>query len=759
MLGQIKDCDAIRYAAYRTATKLDLLRSALRLDQVKLGAVTSAFHQHGFRSALTEERLNANKASDIVADIFFAAGKVRTYYSPTLDVSACAETALRAAFMVYGDNTIGVSFLKVFFVILCEARLRDKLAYFYKDFATPESGMLTRRGVTSLLTQMTKLPEFLGESNSFGKSLVEPAVSQCFYVSEARSQHLDEDSFFKWLFKEPQVIVWLPTFYRLVAAKSIRHNVRCANCRSHVIIGMRYQCLQCINYDLCQHCFFYGLVNRGHKVRHPMQEYCYRSTRKDATRAWFKTVANNMGLFYVKDGSRDRRKLFRRKPLQRRYLPHDPTFGIGLPQEKSPFPEKLHSMEMQAMQPNVVNIQAHQEEACSSGFHSVSSSSHSPVGEEPKLAQNKDVEEDRQDQLNSILMHMERENAAVLERLTHLQSSKPTTPKSPRQKVDNTNLLSQPIDSCVAMQAQLDRLKRLMDGIFGGERHLVTATNETDKPNYGVNANGTPLRTKKQIMEERHSILLELQNSLAHPSLIESTPVVTMNNRNHLKNNSNVFCVPGSAHQLHKKKLSRLALDNNFSPIVFQVPKTPNNIKIGEPKPVPPPVFDESLAVESMLNGESESVVDGSKTKFLLEDGPNTPNLSKVTLGDLTSLLAKTGHHQTLTDQELNITQQLAENDISNAAEGVDEEGDIMEELEHLMLRLEDVFATFRDPSLIKKSMPIMTSSGNLVSATETDPAIIGQIVAEISDQIHAAISHHSKVQGDELVVPAACSA
>ena len=48
ILDKLKDCDAIKYAAYRTATKLDILRSGLRLDQVKLGAVNSAFHQHGY---------------------------------------------------------------------------------------------------------------------------------------------------------------------------------------------------------------------------------------------------------------------------------------------------------------------------------------------------------------------------------------------------------------------------------------------------------------------------------------------------------------------------------------------------------------------------------------------------------------------------------------------------------------------------------------------------------------------------------------
>ena len=76
IMDKLKECDAIKYAAYRTATKLDILRSALRLDQVKLGAVTSAFHQHGVKSALSEAKFSPSKAADVIADIFFSAGKV-----------------------------------------------------------------------------------------------------------------------------------------------------------------------------------------------------------------------------------------------------------------------------------------------------------------------------------------------------------------------------------------------------------------------------------------------------------------------------------------------------------------------------------------------------------------------------------------------------------------------------------------------------------------------------------------------------------
>ena len=98
----------------------------------------------------------------------------------------------------------------------------------------------------------------------------------------------------------------------------------------------------------------------------------------------------------------------------------------------------------------------------------MSSNSQSPVIQNDKKSS--DLKEQKT-QFNSILMTIEKENTAVLERLTSLQASRNKIESNIQQKPsqyangtvpeisadNNQESLSQPIDSCVAMQAQLNR--------------------------------------------------------------------------------------------------------------------------------------------------------------------------------------------------------------------------------------------------------------------------------------------------------------
>lgn len=60
--------------------------------------------------------------------------------------------------------------------------------------------------------------------------------------------------------------------YNFVA---VCHDVKCGVCKQRPVIGLRYQCLRCLGYNLCQDCFLHARTSRSHKLSHPIQEYCH----------------------------------------------------------------------------------------------------------------------------------------------------------------------------------------------------------------------------------------------------------------------------------------------------------------------------------------------------------------------------------------------------------------------------------------------------------------------------------------------------
>lgn len=44
--------------------------------------------------------------------------------------------------------------------------------------------------------------------------------------------------------------------------------------KSGIFFYLRYRCLQCFNFDMCQQCFYMGCTKKKHKLKHPIQEYC-----------------------------------------------------------------------------------------------------------------------------------------------------------------------------------------------------------------------------------------------------------------------------------------------------------------------------------------------------------------------------------------------------------------------------------------------------------------------------------------------------
>lgn len=292
VINLLRECNVIKYAAYRTAAKLCVLQRTLHMEQVRMGLVVGVLDQHRLRSPENGVILEVPELEAVLADMFFAS---RRENMSDDDVDLNSELLLNFLLNAYDDKRkTGLTVLqaKVALIVLSNGRLQDKHQYLFHQVAD-HNNCISRRKLEALLHALAMIAEYLSEGQSFGPTLVPATVDSCFQLSQG-TLGVTEDGYMSWLLHEPQLLVWLSTFYRMRSAELVWHNVKCAVCKAQPVRGLRYRCLRCMGYEQCQTCFLTGKVNRKHKLSHPMQEYVGQTSSMEATRAFLKVLKNKV---------------------------------------------------------------------------------------------------------------------------------------------------------------------------------------------------------------------------------------------------------------------------------------------------------------------------------------------------------------------------------------------------------------------------------------------------------------------------------
>ncbi|GLD75000.1 dystrobrevin alpha isoform X2, partial [Lates japonicus] len=126
------------------------------------------------------------------------------------------------------------------------------------------------------------------EGPSFGYT--EQATRTCF----AQQKKVSLNTFLDTLMSDPppQCLVWLPLMHRLANVENVFHPVECSYCHTESMMGFRYRCQQCHNYQLCQDCFWRGHASGSHSNQHQMKEYTsWKSPAKKLSHALSKSLS------------------------------------------------------------------------------------------------------------------------------------------------------------------------------------------------------------------------------------------------------------------------------------------------------------------------------------------------------------------------------------------------------------------------------------------------------------------------------------
>lgn len=287
---EIQAVNSVRYAAYRTACKLRRLQTRLKLQDVSLQNVATAFDNAGLRAAENSDLVEIKQVEQVVQKIIRSAHKHRHGQA-----ALATQLTINLLLNIYDlgrSGMVQVLGCKVLLVVLCGGRLQEKYRYLFNQVAD-HNNCCTRRRLAFILRDLARIPELLSEQPSFGLSLVSAAVESCF-KDVGGEVGVTEEVLLAWLLQEPQTLVWWTTLYRLTAAELVCHDVKCGVCKQRPIIGLRYQCLRCLGYNQCQDCFLHARTSRGHKLSHPIQEYCHETSGKEWRRALMKIMKHRL---------------------------------------------------------------------------------------------------------------------------------------------------------------------------------------------------------------------------------------------------------------------------------------------------------------------------------------------------------------------------------------------------------------------------------------------------------------------------------
>ncbi|XP_015280943.1 PREDICTED: dystrobrevin alpha isoform X8 [Gekko japonicus] len=284
-----QDLDRIRLSTYRTACKLRFVQKKCNLHLVDIWNVIEALRENSLNNLDPNIELNVARLEAVLSTVFYQLNKrMPTTHQINVEQSiSLLLNFLLAAFDPEGHGKISVFAVKMALATLCGGKIMDKLRYIF-SMISDSSGVMVYGRYDMFLREVLKLPTAVFEGPSFGYT--EQSAKSCF----AQQKKVTLNAFLDTLMSDPppQCLVWLPLLHRLANVENVFHPVECSYCHSESMMGFRYRCQQCHNYQLCQDCFWRGHASGSHSNQHQMKEYTsWKSPAKKLTNALSKSLS------------------------------------------------------------------------------------------------------------------------------------------------------------------------------------------------------------------------------------------------------------------------------------------------------------------------------------------------------------------------------------------------------------------------------------------------------------------------------------
>ncbi|XP_066139060.1 dystrobrevin beta-like isoform X2 [Euwallacea fornicatus] len=270
--------DLIRFASYRTATKLRFIQKKVSLHAVDIWNVIEAFREQGLHALEPSAELSVARLETLLCSLYHSLNK-RAPPTQQAHVDVCSSLLLNWLLAAYAtvDNVgkIRVFSIKVALATLCAGKLMDKLRYIFSQISD-SNGLLIQWRFNEYLQEVQALPAAVYESPSF--SYTDTLAASIF----SPNSKVTVNDFLDTMMSDPgpPCLVWLPLMHRIANVENVAHPIQCDSCQRDHFTGFRYRCQKCPHYTLCQDCFWRGRVSNPHNLDHQVKEYASYSPSK-----------------------------------------------------------------------------------------------------------------------------------------------------------------------------------------------------------------------------------------------------------------------------------------------------------------------------------------------------------------------------------------------------------------------------------------------------------------------------------------------
>ncbi|XP_060166889.1 dystrobrevin alpha isoform X20 [Globicephala melas] len=459
-----QDLDRIRLSTYRTACKLRFVQKKCNLHLVDIWNVIEALRENGLNNVDPNIELNVARLEAVLSTIFYQLNKrMPTTHQIQVEQSiSLLLNFLLAAFDPEGHGKISVFAVKMALATLCGGKIMDKLRYIF-SMISDSSGVMVYGRYDQFLREVLKLPTAVFEGPSFGYT--EQSARSCF----SQQKKVTLNGFLDTLMSDPppQCLVWLPLLHRLANVENVFHPVECSYCHSESMMGFRYRCQQCHNYQLCQDCFWRGHAGGSHSNQHQMKEYTsWKSPAKKLTNALSKSLS-------CASSREPLHPMFPDQPEKPLNLAHivpprpvtsmnDSMFSHSVPSSGSPF------ITRSMLESSTRLDEEHRLIARYAARLAAESTSSQPV--QQRSAPDISFTIDANKQQRQLIAELENKNREILQeiqrlRLEHEQASQPT----PEKAQQNPTLLAE----LRLLRQRKDELEQRMSALQESRRELM----------------------------------------------------------------------------------------------------------------------------------------------------------------------------------------------------------------------------------------------------------------------------------------------